>query len=97
MLDLNSAFTTQDVANLLASKDDSEDRQIRVDTAGIAYLSDEVGALNLTGVAFRFETFDAGGRHTGPEAAADANFVARIEAALRANWPKPTSTYLELY
>ena len=97
MLNLNGAYTTDDVANLLASKDDSQDRQLRVTTSGIAFLSDAVGNTNIEGLAFRFETWNAGNSYTGQAAAEDPRFVARIEAALRKNWPKPTNTFLDLF
>lgn len=94
-LDLNQPFTTQDVASLLGSKDDSQNRQLRVTTAGIASLSDDVGNRNLNGVAFRFETWDRGNGYVGAKAAADPKWVGRIEAALRKNWPIPSDAYID--
>ena len=70
-----SALTLDAVRQLLASKDDSQHRQIRVTKDGIAYLSDEVGANNIGGLAFRFETWDAGNGYCGAEAASDDKFV----------------------
>jgi hypothetical protein len=96
-IDLNKPFTTQDVARFLASKDDSDHRQLRVTKQGIAFLSDEVGLDNIENLAFRLETWVAGNGYVGPEAASDAHFVGRIEKALRDNWPKPTATYIDLY
>lgn len=96
-LDLNTTYTTRDVAALLASKDDSQGRSLRVDTNGIAYLSDDLGAANTQGVALRFETWDAGMGYVGPAAAQDPEWVARIEKALRANWPNPKSSYLDSF
>ncbi len=96
-LDLNQPFTSQDVADLLVSKDDSQHRQLRVTKSGEAYLSDTVGADNIGGLAFRLETWVAGNGCTGPEAAADPKFVARIEEVLRSNWPKPSSTYIDYF
>ena len=95
MLDLNKPYTTQDVADLLASKDDSKPRQLRVDTHGIARISDDYAAMNLAGLAFRGETWDAGNGYTGAAAAADAKWVAQVEDMLRANWPNPTSSYID--
>ena len=52
-IDLNNSsdFTLENVAKLIASKDDSEHRQLRVTLAGKAYISDEVGNVNIQGLA----------------------------------------------
>jgi hypothetical protein len=96
-IDLNKPFTTQEVARLLASKDDSDHRQLRVTKQGIAFLSDQVGLDNTEDLAFRLETWVAGNGYVGHEAASDVDFVKRIEKALRDNWPEPTATYIDLY
>lgn len=95
MLDLNKTYTTQDVADLIASKDDSQPRQLRVDTQGVARISDDYGNLNLGGLAFRCETWDAGNGYTGAQAAADPKWVEKVEGILRANWPNPKSSYID--
>ncbi|TJZ82024.1 hypothetical protein [Paracoccus hibiscisoli] len=96
LIDLND-FTKQDVADLLASKDDSRHRQLRVTKDGKAYLSDVVGNQDTDDLAFRLETWQAHNGYTGPTAAADDKFVARIEKVLRDNWPTPTDTYIDLF
>ena len=97
ILNLNSQYTKADVAALLASKDDSQHRQLRVNINGGAYLSDDIGNRQLQGVAFRLETWDAGNDYVGSKAASNAAFVSRIEKVLRANWPNPTSTYIDVF
>ncbi len=96
-LDLNKPYTTQDVANLIASKDDTQHRQLRVDKNGIAELSDTVGATNIAGLAFRMETWIAGNGYVGADAADNPSWVARVEAVLRRNWPNPTSSYIDFF
>lgn len=86
-LDLNKPYTTADVAALIASKDDSEHRQLRVTTDGKAYLSDTFAVESWPGHAFVFETFVAGNDYVGPNAAKDTEWVERIERSLRDNWP----------
>ncbi len=95
MLDLNKPYTTQDVADLIASKDDSQPRQLRVDAQGIARISDDYGASNIGGLAFRCETWNEGNSYTGVEAAADPQWVDKVEGILRANWPNPKSSYID--
>ena len=96
-INLNEPFTTDHVARLLASKDDSAHRQLRVTEEGIAFLSDEIGNNNINDLAFRLETWVAGNGYVGPAAASDSHFVARIEKALRDNWPNPSDTYIDLF
>ena len=98
-IDLNNAteFTIDNVAKLIASKDDSEDRQLRVTKQGIAYLSDTVAAVEKEDLATRFETWDAGNSYSGEAAAKDLDHVTRTYNALKKNWPKPTSTSIDMY
>ena len=91
------ALTSAAVAELLGSKDDSQHRQLRVSMSGIAYLSDEVGASSLDDVLFRFETWDMGNDYVGAAAAQDPEWVEKIRKALEANWPKPSSSYLDSF
>lgn len=97
MIDLNRPFTAQDVANLIAAKDDSRDRQIRVTKAGLVYLSDEVGHVDIDGLAFQLDIFNSGNDYTGIKASHDAKWVARLEKALRDNWPNPKSFVVDIY
>ena len=96
-LDLNdpNQFTLAGVSALIASKDDSQNRQLRVTKNGIAYLSDEVGNENIDGLAFRLETWDAGNDYCGVDAAASPDWVKNVYNMLRKNWPDPKSTYID--
>lgn len=96
-LDLNDpdAFTLDGVRNLIASKDDSENRQLRVTKGGMAFLSDQVGATDINGLACRSETWDAGNGYCGPEAAANAAWIERVYQGLKGNWPKPKSSCID--
>lgn len=82
-IDLNQPFTTNDVAQLLAFKDDSQRRQLRVTQNGIAFLSGEIGNTNIYGLAFRLETWLSGNGYTGAEAASDPDWVKKVENVLR--------------
>lgn len=98
-LDLNTEenLTIENVAKLLASKDDSQDRQLRVTSDGVAYLSDEVGNINTNGLLFRLETWDAGNGYVGAEAAKDEKWVKRIYECLSKQFPTPQSTYIDIF
>jgi hypothetical protein len=58
-------FTLQGVKELIASDDNSKDRQLRVSKYGVAFISDRVGADDSTDILFRFETWDAGNDYLG--------------------------------
>ena len=90
-----TALTLQAVSDLLASKDDSVHRQLRVANNGIAYLSDTVGANQISGLAFRFETWLAGNGYCGAAAAADLKWVKQVFDDLEENWPNPKSTVID--
>lgn len=95
-INLNQPFTTDDVKALLASTDDSVHRQLRVDANGTAFISDVVGNIDKEGLAFVSDTLSAGSGYVGAEAANDSKWVARVEKALRENWPNPTSDFIDL-
>lgn len=90
-----NALTMESVAALIASKDDSQHRQVRVSKNGIAYLSDDVGLANLDGVLFRLETYDAGNDYVGENAAKDEKHVRTVYERIRENWPNPKSEYVD--
>ncbi|MBC54496.1 MAG: hypothetical protein CMQ34_11745 [Gammaproteobacteria bacterium] len=92
------SFTLENVRKLIASKDDSEHRQIRVTKTGVAFLSDEVGNINTDGLAFRLETFSAGNGYTGEEASKDEDWVKRVYKALSDNWPESRfGSYVDVF
>ena len=99
-IDLNNPeeFTFENVRELLASKDDSQSRQLRVSKDGIAYLSDVCGNRETENLHCRLETWCAGNDYTGPNAAADDTWVARIHTVLKANWPNlENGRYIDLF
>lgn len=97
-IDLNdSLFSLEDVRQLIASKDDSKDRQLRVTADGIAYISDITGAEQREGLSFRLPTWDAGDDYTGKNASLNASWVSKIHEVLKNNWPNPSSSYIEHY
>jgi hypothetical protein len=89
------ALTVENVRQLIASKDDKKNRQLRVTKRGVAFLSDEVGLDNLDGILFRLETWCAGNGYCGPEAARDRRHVQFVYQDLRDNWPKPKANLID--
>ena len=83
------------VRQLLASKDDSQHRQLRVTTSGKAFISDDVGTRNLSGILFRLETWEQGNGYCGSEAAQDDHWVKIVFKSLEQNWPTPSSNYID--
>lgn len=99
-IDLNQAgaLTHDSVRRLLASVGDRTNTQLRVTKAGIALISiKHVGSDAIDDLAFRLETFNAGGDHVGAGAAQDPEWVNQIYQILKDNWPEPSSSYIDLF
>jgi len=91
-------LTHESVASLLGSASDGTNSQLRVTKDGVAFISStDVGANNISGLAFRLETFSAHSDHVGPAAAQDAEWVNRIHKILKNNWPRPSSSHIDLF
>jgi hypothetical protein len=88
-------LTAASVARLIASRDDSQHRQLRVTKDGVAYLSDVVGNIDTEGLAFRLPTWVQGSGYVGIDAAQDPEWVASVLQDLRKNWPKPKSELID--
>lgn len=87
-------LTPESIARLIASKDDSEHRQIRVTENGILFLSDEVGNIKLDGIRFVLETWDAGNGYVGWSASLDHVWVQRVYQAIKTAWEKGDRGYI---
>lgn len=86
------------VRQLLAEGNNGAHCQLRVNNAGLAWLSTSaIGGQAITGLRFRLETWAAGSGCVGPAAAEDDAWVAKIHAVLQSNWPHPRSDYLDIY
>ena len=98
-IDLNDplSFTLENVAKLIASKDDSIHRQLRVTKAGIAFLSDDIDPASAHNLAFRVEIWDSGRDYLGKNASKDAKWVSRVHKLLKDNWPNPIDTFIHTY
>ena len=91
----DEGFTVEAVRSLLASKDDSRNRQLRVFEDGTVELSDVVGNRDLTGVKFRFETWGAGNGYCGPEAARKDSWVKEVHKDIKTAWDLGLSGYID--
>ncbi|MEB0039853.1 MULTISPECIES: hypothetical protein [unclassified Pseudomonas] len=99
-IDLNNAasFTLDAVRQLIASGNDEVHNQLRVTTAGNAYISSSaVGGVDIDGLLFRLETWSAGSGCVGPIPASDAVWVMQIFNALKDNWANPRFDYVDVY
>lgn len=98
-IDLNDPddLSIDNIRCLIASGSDDTHTQLRVSSKGIAYLSKVVGNIDVDGLAFRLETWVAGNGYVGPKAAEDTKWVTRLYECLKANWPNPSSTYIDYF
>lgn len=90
-------FTLEGVQKLIASVDDSQNRQLRVSKDGKAFISDKIGHEDTEDLAFRLETWDEGSDYLGKDALLDKEWINRIYNCLKKNWPKPTDPYIKIY
>lgn len=88
-------LTRSDVVELIRNGDDSHDNQIRVTDSGIVYLSEIVGADDIEGLRFRFDTFDAGNDYVGEGAAADDRFIDNVYNGLIKAWNSGRTGYID--
>jgi len=99
-IDLNDpdGLTPESVRQLLASASDDQHTQLRVTKGGIAYISSGVvGGVDIDGLLFRLETWAKGAGYVGRVAASDEVWVMQIHNALKDNWPRPSSDYIDIY
>ncbi|MEG8235343.1 hypothetical protein [Pseudomonas orientalis] len=100
-IDLNKpeSLTLAAVRQLIASASDDEHTQLRVTKAGVAYISSGkvVGGVDIDGLLFRLETWAKGSGYVGNVAASDEVWVTQIFNALKQNWPRPSSDYIDIY
>ncbi|MDD1522126.1 MULTISPECIES: hypothetical protein [Bradyrhizobium] len=92
MINLNKpeTFTMDAVKELIASKDDSQRRQLRVAEDGTVYLSDVIGNLELDGVRFALATWLQGNDYVGANAARDHSWVRSVHDTVKYHWEKGT-------
>jgi len=99
-IDLNTpdGLTLEAVRQLLASASDDQHTQLRVNRAGIAFISSGiVGGTDIGDLLFRLETWAKGSGYVGKVAASDEVWVMQIFNALKENWPKPLYDYIDVY
>jgi len=74
---------------MISNADDRVNNQIRVNKNGLVYISSKaVGAKDLTGVKYYFETFIAKNGYVGPQAASNLNYIKEIFNKIKLAWKK---------
>lgn len=98
LIDLNDPqqFTVANVAKLIGSVNDGQTWQVYVTKAGLAGIRPHQTSIPNDEL-FRLESWGRGTNHVGSAAAQDESWVKRIYAVLAANWPNPSSTYIDSY
>jgi hypothetical protein len=95
-MNLSSSPSKSELQRLLASCDDTKaDHILWVDRTGNVFISPLRKGLAPSGFAksqpkllLRYETFDCGGGHVGPEAANDKAWVSRLVDSLVKEWAR---------
>ena len=92
-----NTLTQDQFKDLIANADDNYDNQIRVKENGQVYISRIVGAENIEGLRFRFETFNAGNGYVGQKAANDLTYVKETYQSLKKCWEQGRKGYIDYY
>lgn len=79
-------WTLESCAALLASKDDSVHRQLRVLKNGEVIISDTIGNHDLETCKFALRTWLAGNGYCGREAAVDKKWVEKLHQSVLMSW-----------
>lgn len=90
-------MTIEDFKGLIASADDSADSQIRVTEDGEIYISTVVGDVDIDGLRFRFETFEAGNGYVGKEASKDDRYIEGMYEDLKQYWYDGSRGHIEMF
>ena len=89
-------LTTEQLADIIASGDDSKRNQIRIKKDGTIFLSTIVGNSALDGIAGRFETFDANNGYVGKEVAHNQEYIKRLYFAIQ-GWIEQPKSYIDIW
>lgn len=89
------SMTLEQFREMIANGNDMHSNQIRVWPGGIVYLSRKVGADDIGGLQFRWETSQAGNGYVGPQAASKANFIQEEYLELKSDWKQRRIGYLD--
>lgn len=93
---VNKRFTKEQFRHMLSNADDRQHNQLRVDKNGRVYYSHEfVGAQELRGVKFQFETLCAFNGYAGPKAASDMKYVTDEYEDLVYGWSHGAEGYYD--
>lgn len=97
-LKIPGVWTPEVAAKLIGSVEDSTNTQLRVTADGVVFISTTgYGNLNVDGLLFRLETWISGNDYVGQKAAKDQRWVNRIHKVVADNWPKPYSSFIDLF
>src|SRR5690606_22727333 len=90
-------FTIENVRKLIASEDDTVHTQFRVTKTGKLVLARTVGNKHVDDILFRLETNGAFNGYVGIKASQNDHWVNRVYNVVKKNWPKPTSSYIDVF
>lgn len=85
MYNMNT-LTREELIKMIKNGDDSHNNQIWVRENGDVFLSETTGTVDIYGLKFRFEAFDAGDSYVGPDAATDESHINKLYKDLQYAW-----------
>lgn len=90
-----NTLTREELKDLIGNADDNYNTQIRVWENGDIYISRTVGAEDIEGLRFRFESFDAGNGYVGQKAANDPRYIDETYQSLKECWKQGRTGYID--
>lgn len=83
--------------SMIANASDEIDHQLRVFSGGYVYISKKVGAEDIMGLKFWWETYDASYGYAGVVAASDGQYIAEMYNELKWEWDNGLRGYIDMY
>lgn len=88
-------LTKEKCSELYSEADDRNYNQLRVTDDGYVFISKKVGAQDIHGVRFRFETFVEYNGYTGPKAASDDKYISNQHNEIIKAWELGAKGYID--
>jgi hypothetical protein len=92
-VDIKQDFTIDKLRQLIASRNDDQDRQLRVSNDGIIYIEDDPHRNGLTEAHCALNIWNEGEGYLGHDAAQEDQFMNSIFKVLQNNWPERKAAY----
>lgn len=88
-------LTQQNCAELFSEADDRVHNQVRVTNDGYIHISKTVGAVDLFGTKFQWETYVAYNGYVGPKAGSDSKYIKHQLKQVKIAWERGVKGFID--